>query len=84
VKMDDFDELDSPLDLDGDGDDAIEMCLFFDEDSKKKGGGSQPPSNSGCCVALLMLGGATSTLIWVLSCSLFHRTLPTKKYANFV
>ena len=41
--MDDFDDFDSPLDLDGDGDDAVEMCLFFDEDGKKKGTGRQPP-----------------------------------------
>lgn len=35
--MEDFDE--SPLDLDSDGDDAMEMCLFFDDDNKKKKGG---------------------------------------------
>ena len=57
--MDDFD---SPLDLDGDGDDAVEMCLFFDEDGKKKGG-NQPNGNSGCCVTLLMLGGALGTTV---------------------
>jgi len=30
---------DSPLYLDGDGDDAIEICVIFDED-KKKGHGN--------------------------------------------
>ena len=59
--MDDFD---SPLDFDGDGDDAVEMSLFFDENGKKKSHGSQPPSNSGCCVVLLALGGVASTMIW--------------------
>ncbi len=58
--MDDFD---SPLDLDGDGDDAIEMCLFFDEDGKKRGGGNQQPG-SGCGVALLLFSGSVASLIW--------------------
>ncbi len=58
--MDDFD---SPLDLDGDGDDAVEMCLFFDEDGKKKGGGNQQPG-SGCCVALLLFGGTVVSMVW--------------------
>ncbi len=58
--MDDFD---SPLDLDGDGDDTVEMCLFFDNDGKKKGA-HQPTGNSDCCVLLLMLGGAASTMVW--------------------
>ncbi|MDA3832866.1 MAG: hypothetical protein PF495_05670 [Spirochaetales bacterium] len=58
--MDGFD--DNSLDLDGDGDDAIEMCLFFDEDGKNKQGGSKPPSSSGCCVVLVALGGAISSL----------------------
>ena len=39
--MDDFD---NPLDLDGDGDDIVEMCLFFDEDGKKKSSSGGPPS----------------------------------------
>ncbi len=45
--MDDFDDFDSPLDLDGDGDDAIEMYLFFDGDGKKKGSSNQPPGKRG-------------------------------------
>ncbi len=59
--MDDFD---SPLDLDGDGDDAMEMCLFFDDDDKKKHTGSKPPSNSGCCIVLLAMGAAVLTVGW--------------------
>ena len=59
--MDDFD---SPLDLDGDGDDAMEVCLFFDEEGKKKGGGNHPSGNSGCCAVLLALGGAVSAVTW--------------------
>jgi len=62
--MDDFDDFDSPLDLDGDGDDAIEMCLFFDEDGKKKGGGNQPSGNGGCCVVLLAFGSAVSAVTY--------------------
>jgi hypothetical protein len=58
--MDDFD---SHLDLDGDGDDAIEMCLFFDEDGKKKGGNHQS-GNSGCCVILLILRGHGGINLW--------------------
>lgn len=50
--MEDFDE--SPLDLDGDGDDAMEMCLFFDDDGKSKKG-NKPPSSSGCCFILLAM-----------------------------
>jgi hypothetical protein len=37
--MKDFDK--SPLDLIADGDDAVEMCLFFDEYEKDKQGGSR-------------------------------------------
>lgn len=59
--MDDFEDYDSPLDLDGDGDDAIEMCLFFDDD-KKKGMGGQQNDNSGCCVALLTAGASFSAV----------------------
>jgi hypothetical protein len=59
--MEDFD---SPLDLDGDGDDTIEMCLFFDEDGKKKGGGNHPSGNGGCCVVLLAFGSAVSAVTY--------------------
>ena len=60
--MEDFDEVEeSPLDLDGDGDDAMEMCLFFDDDDKKKKR-RKPPGNSGCCVVFLIL---TSSLIFM-------------------
>lgn len=62
--MDDFNDFDSPLHLDGDGDDAVEMCLFFDEDGKRKGNSNQPHSNSGCCVVLLAFGGVAATMIW--------------------
>ena len=58
--MEDFD--DSPLDLDGDGDDAMEMCLFFDDDKKSKG--SKPPSNSGCCVVFLAIGSPLAGVMW--------------------
>ena len=58
--MEDFNE--SPLDLDGDGDDAMEMCLFFDDDDKKKG--RKPPSNSGCCVAFLVIGSSLAGAVW--------------------
>ena len=61
--MEDFDE--NPLDLDGDGDDAMEMCLFFDDDDKKsKKGGSKPPGNSGCCVVLLAIGSSLAGTMW--------------------
>jgi len=60
--MKDFDK--SPLDLDGDGDDAVEMCLFFDEDEKNKQGGSKPPSNSGCCVMFLAVGVSIGATVW--------------------
>lgn len=61
--MDDFEDFDSPLDLDGDGDDAMEMCLFFD-DEKQSGQGRKTPQGSGCCLALLMFGSAASTMAW--------------------
>lgn len=60
--MDDFNE--SPLDLDGDGDDAIEMCLFFDEDGKSKQTGSKPPSSSGCCVVFLVVWASIGMAAW--------------------
>ena len=63
--MDDFDE--SPLDLDGDGDDAMEMCLFFDDDKKSKKGGSKPPGNSGCCVVFLTIGASIGMTVWGVS-----------------
>ena len=59
--MEDFDE--SPLDLDGDGDDAMEMCLFFDDDDKKNKT-RKPPGNSGCCVVLLALGSSLAGAMW--------------------
>lgn len=64
--MDDFEDFDNPLDLDGDGDDAMEMCLFFD-DEDKGGQGKKIPQGSGCCVVLLMFGGAASTMVWGIS-----------------
>ena len=64
--MEDFD--DSPLDLDGDGDDAMEMCLFFDDDDKKsKKCGSKPPGNNGCCVVLLAIGSSLAGAMWSIS-----------------
>ncbi len=61
--MEDLEE--NPLDLDGDGDDAMEMCLFFDDDDKKsKKGGSKPPGNSGCCVVLLAIGSSLAGTVW--------------------
>ena len=55
---------DSPLDiLDGDGDDAMEMCLFFDDDDKKNKA-SKPPGNSGCCVVLLAIGSSLAGAAW--------------------
>ena len=61
--MEDFDDFDeSSLDLDGDGDDAMEMCLFFDDDdkaSKKKSSGK----NSGCCVIFFVLV-SPAILVW--------------------
>ena len=67
--MEDFDDFDErPLDLDGDGDDAMEMCLFFDEDGKKgKQDGGKPPSNSGCCVVFLALSSSLIMLGWSVS-----------------
>lgn len=62
--MDDFDDF---LDIDGDGDDAVEMCLFFDEDSKKKGNGLPPSGSSGCCVVFLILGAEMSMMAWGIS-----------------
>ena len=59
--MDDFDE--SPLDLDGDGDDAMEMCLLFNDDDKKNKG-SKPPSSSGCCVVFLAIGSSLAGAVW--------------------
>lgn len=61
--MDDFDNFDKPLDLNGDGDDAMEMGLFFDDD-KKGGDEKRTPQGSGCCVTLMMFGTAASTLAW--------------------
>ncbi|MBW1792104.1 MAG: hypothetical protein JRJ14_07570 [Deltaproteobacteria bacterium] len=59
--MEDFEDFENfdenPLDLDGDGDDAMEMCLFFDDDDKKNKG-SKPPGSSGCCVVLLAIGSS--------------------------
>ncbi len=63
--MEDFDE--NPLDLDGDGDDAMEMCLFFDDDKKSKKGGSKPPGNSGCCVVFLAIGTSLAGAMWGIS-----------------
>ena len=52
--------------LDGDGDDALEMSLFFDED--EEGEGKKPDaSNSGCCVILLFAGAGIFTSIWGVS-----------------
>lgn len=64
--MEDFEEFDeSPLDiLDGDGDDAVEMCLFFDEDGKSKNSGGRPPSSSGCCVVFLAFGSSVALSAW--------------------
>ncbi len=62
--MEDFDE--NPLDLDGDGDDAMEMCLFFDDDDKKNKR-RKPPGNSGCCVVLLALGSSIAGTIWIVN-----------------
>lgn len=61
--MDEFDDVDSPLDLDGDGDDAMEMGLFFD-DEERGGQGKKTPLARGCCIALLMFGGTASTMAW--------------------
>ena len=63
--MEDFDE--NPLDLDGDGDDAMEMSLFFDDDKKSKKGGSKPPGNSGCCVIFLAIGSSLAGAMWGIS-----------------
>ena len=63
--MEDFDE--NPLDLDGDGDDTMEMCLFFDDDKKSKKGGSKPPGNSGCCVVFLAIGTSLAGAMWGIS-----------------
>lgn len=60
--MKDFDE--SPLDLDGDGDDAVEMSLFFNNDEKNKKSGDSPPDNSGCCLVLLGLGSSLLLTGW--------------------
>ena len=52
--MDDFEN--SPLDiLDEDGDDAVEMNLFFDDDGEKNQGSNKPDGNSGCCVPLFLI-----------------------------
>ena len=59
--MEDFD--DSPLDLDGDGDDAMEMCLFFDDDDKKNKR-RKPSGNSGCSVVLLAIGSSLAGTMW--------------------
>lgn len=68
--MEDFDE--SPLDiLDGDGDDAMEMCLFFDDDGKKKKV-NKPPGNSGCCVVLLAIGSSLAVAMWSVVEALAH------------
>ena len=47
--------------LDGDGDDAMEMCLFFDDDKKNKI--RKPPSNSVCCVVLLAIGSSLAGVV---------------------
>jgi len=61
--MDEFEDVDSHLDLDGDGDDAMEMGLFFD-DEKRGGQCKKTPQTRGCCIALLMFGVTASTMAW--------------------
>lgn len=58
--MEDFD--DNPLDI-LDGNDALEMALFFDKDEEGK---SRKPgdNNSGCSVVLVFAAAAISTAIW--------------------
>ena len=58
--MEDFDEPDNPLDIDGDGDEAIDMCLFFDKDTEEKTDSVQRTGKTGCCVILLFLGVSCS------------------------
>ena len=53
-----------PLDPAGEGDDAIEMCLFFDENGKKKCSGSQLPSSSGCCMVFWAVGASIGRIVW--------------------
>ena len=49
--MDDFLEDDpDPLDLDGDGDHIIDMCMLFDEDKQNR-----QPSRGGCLGMVLVL-----------------------------
>ena len=72
--MDDFD---SPLDLDDDGDDAIEMCLLFAGD-KKKGTGGSPQGSGGCCIVLLFLGSSFVTVGW----SVVGKRKGTKRGSN--
>jgi len=60
--MNDFDE--NPLDiLDGDGDDAVEMNILFDDNDKGKQSGNKSSRNSGCCVLLFCIG-AVGTSVW--------------------
>ncbi len=55
--MEDFE---SPLDLDGDGDDAMEMSILFDDDKDEKRLGQ----GSGCCVILVGLTGSLAVVAW--------------------
>lgn len=62
--MEDFDDFEeSPLDiLDGDGDDALEMCLFFDKDDEARK--RKPGNNTGCSFILLAAGSGVLAATW--------------------
>ena len=64
--MDDFEN--SPLDiLDDDGDDAVEMNVFFDDEGKKNQGGKKPDGKSGCCVPLFLIGTSVTGATIIIS-----------------
>ena len=52
--MDDFLE-DDPLDLDGDGDHIVEMCMLFDDNEELENRSGNPPPQAGCLGLLLFL-----------------------------
>jgi len=59
--MEDMEEFENPLDLDGDGEvGAFEMSILDEETEKKKGGNG----SSGCCVVFLVFGASVMMAGW--------------------
>ena len=53
--------------FDDDGDEAVEMCLCFDDNDKGGGRDKIPSGKSGCCVVVLIgIGASLAGIAWVL------------------